>query len=76
MKSSLQTQVPENFASADRGTEQRVPRARTRERGPPSALAEFSIVVSNKKILNKTLHLDKCIVKLCFFANFAKVLLQ
>ena len=30
-----------------RGAERRVPRAQTRERGPPSALAEFSNIFKN-----------------------------
>ena len=41
MKSTLQTRVPENFRYCRWGAERRVPRARTRERGPPSALAEI-----------------------------------
>ena len=40
VKSTLQTRV-ENFRQCRWGAEQRVPRARTRERGPPSALAEI-----------------------------------
>ena len=39
VKSIMQTRVPENW-----GAEQSVPRARTRERGPPSALAEIHLV--------------------------------
>ena len=41
VKSTLQTRVPENFRQSRWGAERRVPCARTRERGPPSALAEF-----------------------------------
>ena len=40
-KVTLQTCAPENFRSRRWGAERRVSRAQTRERGPPSALAEF-----------------------------------
>ena len=41
LKAILQTRAPENFRSRRWGAERRVPRARTRERGPPSAWAEY-----------------------------------
>ena len=45
-KASLQTRVPEISSSVDGGAEQRVLRAQTRERGPPSALAEFFVYLT------------------------------
>ena len=41
LKVTLQTCAPENFRSHRWGAERRVSRAQTRERGPPSAWAEF-----------------------------------
>ena len=45
LKVTLQKRVPENFRSCRWGAEQRVLRVQTRERGPPSALAEIDIPV-------------------------------
>ena len=41
LKVTLQTRAPENFRSRRWGAEQRVLRAQTWERGPPSVWAEF-----------------------------------
>ena len=47
MEATLQTRVPEKFCKSRWQAERRVPRAWTRERGPPSALAEFLVIFSH-----------------------------
>ena len=44
-KVTLQTRALENFRSRRWGAERRVSRAQTRERGPPSALAEILVLI-------------------------------
>ena len=47
---TLQTRTPENFRYCRWGADRRVSRAQTRERGPPSALAEISSVEHSAKL--------------------------
>ena len=54
---TLQTRAPENFCSSRWGAKQRVQRAQTWERGPPSALAEISTHKTPKPIQSQEVFL-------------------
>ena len=71
LKATLQTRAPKNFRWCRWRAEQRVERAQTRERGPPSAPAEITIILYNETIFKDTnliigstqLTLEQCLSK-------------
>ena len=56
MKVTLQTCAPKIFRLCRLGAERRVSRAQTRERGPPSALADIETINYNREGMGTTMY--------------------